>query len=280
MADRRPSREHRESARQASRSAYETAVDVVVTGFAVIIPLVITLYILEMAFNVVAALQPFVGLLNYLGVTGWVRQTGLVDLVVGQLRLFPSASAFISEITAAVVLVVVIVGVGVVARNTYGESLIDVVDSLIVAIPGVGTVYKSFRRMTDVMMESDAQNFREVKLVEFPRDGTCVIGFETNDSPEVIREAAGVEGGMRTLFLPLAPNPVMGGFLSHVPDERVYDVDMTVEEGIRSIVTSGVAVDADGDTAGVEPIETDHVREVLEREWNHTRETVLDREER
>jgi hypothetical protein len=47
---------------------------------------------------------------------------------------------------------------------------------------------------------------------------------------------------MLTLFLPLAPNPVMGGHLAHIPEDRVYDVDMTVEEGIRTIVTSGVAV--------------------------------------
>ena len=46
---------------------------------------------------------------------------------------------------------------------------------------------------------------------------------------------------METLFLPLAPNPVMGGFLINVPAERVYDVDLTVEEGVRAIVTSGVA---------------------------------------
>lgn len=48
---------------------------------------------------------------------------------------------------------------------------------------------------------------------------------------------------MQTLFVPLAPNPVMGGFLTHLPDERVHDVDLTVEEGVQSIVTSGAAID-------------------------------------
>jgi hypothetical protein len=53
---------------------------------------------------------------------------------------------------------------------------------------------------------------------------------------------------MKTLFLPLAPNPVMGGHLVHLPEDRVIDVEMTVEEGIRTVVTSGVAIsDADGD---------------------------------
>ena len=41
----------------------------------------------------------------------------------------------------------------------------------------------------------------------------------------------------------------MGGYLAHVPADRVHDVDMTVEEGIRTIVTSGIAVGEDGESA-------------------------------
>jgi hypothetical protein len=52
---------------------------------------------------------------------------------------------------------------------------------------------------------------------------------------------------MVTLFMPMAPNPVMGGFVIHVSRDRVVDVDLTVEEGIRSIVTSGVAIGDEDD---------------------------------
>jgi uncharacterized membrane protein len=55
---------------------------------------------------------------------------------------------------------------------------------------------------------------------------------------------------MVTLFMPMAPNPVMGGHVVHVPTSRVYDIDMTVEEGLRSIVTSGVAT-GDAEEAAV-----------------------------
>jgi uncharacterized membrane protein len=46
---------------------------------------------------------------------------------------------------------------------------------------------------------------------------------------------------MVTMFIPMAPNPVTGGFLTYVPESQVYDIDMTIEEGVRSILTSGVA---------------------------------------
>jgi uncharacterized membrane protein len=60
---------------------------------------------------------------------------------------------------------------------------------------------------------------------------------------------------MVTMFLPMAPNPVTGGFLTHVPRSRVHDVDMTVEEGIRSILTSGVATGNEDDQTQVPSME-------------------------
>jgi len=67
---------------------------------------------------------------------------------------------------------------------------------------------------------------------------------------------------MMTLFMPLAPNPVMGGYVVHVPQDRVYDVDMTVEEGIRSIVTSGVATgDSDSKEYSGQLVDFQTVRE-------------------
>jgi uncharacterized membrane protein len=61
---------------------------------------------------------------------------------------------------------------------------------------------------------------------------------------------------MTTLYLPMAPNPVMGGHVIHVPIERVCDVDMSVEEGVQSIVTSGVAVDETEDAAVADSVGT------------------------
>ena len=65
---------------------------------------------------------------------------------------------------------------------------------------------------------------------------------------------------MTTLFMPMAPNPVMGGFVLHVENDHVYDIDISVEEGIQSIVSSGVTVGADsevtGDIGEIEPVET------------------------
>ena len=223
----------------ARRSVHERVADVVLTGVAVILPLVVTVYILDAALAIlVSVLDPLVRALVFFEVVTIVENSPVIQ-ALQVLGLYQSVASFLAHLIALVLLALIIVGLGVMGRNRYGDQFIDYFDAVFMAVPGVGTVYESFRRMSDVMLESEIENFRSVKLVEFPRDGTYVIGFETARPPLGIREQVGVDG-MVTLFLPLAPNPVMGGFLTHMPEDRVMDVDMTVEEGVRNIITSGI----------------------------------------
>ncbi|RDI73042.1 DUF502 domain-containing protein [Halopelagius longus] len=210
------------------------------TGVGIIIPFIVTLYILDVALEFVrSALRPIIDLLRWMGVFEFVESAGFVLFLV-ELNVYSTVIDFLSELIAILVLLGVVVVVGSVGQNRHGERIIDLVDLAITSIPGVGTVYKSFRRMGDVMLDQEAENFQEIKLVELLGDDVYVIGFETSRSPETVSAATGHDE-MVTVFVPLAPNPVTGGFLTHVPRENVHDVDMTIEEGVRSILTSGVA---------------------------------------
>lgn len=223
----------------AGQSAYEESVDVILTGIAVILPLVVTVYILDAAMGIlVSVLDPVVRALVFFEVVTIVENSPIIE-ALQVLGLYQSVASFLAQLVALVLLVVIVVSLGVLGRHRYGDRLIEYFDSVFMAVPGIGTVYKSFRRMSEVMLESEMENFRSVKLVEFPRDGTYVIGFETARPPMGVRDSVGVDE-MVTMFLPLAPNPVMGGFLTHMPRDRVMDVDMTVEEGVRNIITSGI----------------------------------------
>lgn len=227
---------------EAEESLRERAFDVVMTGVAIIVPFVVTLYVLDLALGfVVGALGPFVDLLKWLGMIEAFQRLNFIQFLI-EIDVYGQVIGFLGELFAVIVLIAVIVVVGFVGRNRYGERIIDYVDLAIAAIPGVGTVYKSFRRMGDVMLDDGSENFQEVRLVECLGEELYLLGFETGRSPDAAAAATDHEE-MVTMFLPLAPNPVTGGFLTYVPRERVIDVDMTVEEGIRSILTSGVASD-------------------------------------
>ncbi len=109
-------------------------------------------------------------------------------------------------------------------------------------VPGVGQVYGSFREMSRTIADGE-ESFRDVKLVEYPSDGSYTMAFVTADTPPELEQSTGhTEEGMMSLFLPMGPNPVMGGFVIYVSRDRVYDVDLSVEEGLQAIITSGVAI--------------------------------------
>lgn len=200
------------------------------TGAAITVPLIITLIVLTVVLDfIVGLMAPLVGVLNQAGITA-----GIEDVLV--------------QVLALAVLVGIMFAVGAVAERRPEES--DVATSFDAAmerIPGLGSIYTSVNRMSEVILESDTQSFQEVKLVEFPHSETYAIAFLTASAPEEVEVATG-HHGMMTLFVPFAPNPFMGGQLVLVPEHRVHDVDMTVEEGVQAVVTSGVAVD---ESAGV-----------------------------
>ena len=193
-----------------------------ITGAAVMLPLIVTVMVLGFVVNFISQqLNPITGLL-------------------GQL-LGEQASGFVLKLVAVLLLLAVIFVVGVVAERRPGRSGFGALfDTLVSRIPGVGSLYRSIDEMSGMLLDNDTDTFQEVKLVEFPDQGSYAIAFLTADTPEIVLDTTEHEG-MVTLFLPMAPNPVMGGHVLHVNEEQVYDLDLSVEEGIQSIVTSGVA---------------------------------------
>ncbi|KTG08698.1 hypothetical protein AUR64_18720 [Haloprofundus marisrubri] len=213
------------------RTVRERLRDAVISGVAVVIPLVITFVVFMVALN---AISEYLDVLSdYLVQLPWAASVPTARHVDRELAI---------ELLTPAVLVAIVLLVGfVVEGSKYGERAVDYFDAVLGAVPGVGAVYESFRQMSDVVLESDVQNFREVKLVEFPADGAYTLGFVTTETPPSLTDAIDHDE-MLTMFLPLAPNPVMGGHLVHLPTSKVHDVEMTVEEGVRAIVTSGVAI--------------------------------------
>jgi uncharacterized membrane protein len=251
------------TARDAGKSLYRTFVDVLLTGVVVIIPLIVTLWVLSAAFGFIAnALRPFVQVLRWGGLIRSVKELGFVDFLI-TVGIYANVVEFLTTIVALLILFVVVFGVGLLARLRYGEQLIDFFDKVIMAIPAVGSIYGSFRRMGDAMLESSVDNFQEVVLVEFPDEAIYVMGFKTSEAAIPLKVATG-EQSLTTLFLPLAPNPVMGGYLAHVPDEQITTVDMSVDEAVSVIITSGIATEEpeEGDYRGLSEAEREQLGEL------------------
>ncbi|WP_255195566.1 DUF502 domain-containing protein [Halorarius litoreus] len=199
-----------------------------ITGTAIILPLAVTLLILGFVLNFISTrLDP---------ITGAIQSSPFVA---------QSTEELLIEGVTVLTFLAVVFCLGFVAEfSSRGDRVGRSFDDVMEAIPGVGSVYTSFNEMSEILLDSDTDSFQEVKLVEYPGDGSYTVAFKTAETPGVIEDGTGHDD-MVTLFMPMAPNPVMGGFVIHVSKDRVFDVDMTVEQGIRSIVTSGVAIGED-----------------------------------
>jgi uncharacterized membrane protein len=210
-----------------------------VRGLAILLPLVVTVLVLSF-------------------VLGFIADT--IDPVVVALVGIPFfQSRILVTLLTLAVFAAVVVSIGVGAEyGAAGGRVESQFDAFMTAIPGVGSIYRSFDEVSDLLLDSDTDSFRDVKLVEYPKAGSYVVAFKTAETPEPIRAEVDADE-METLFMPMAPNPVMGGFVIHVERDRVVDADLTVEEGIRSVVTSGVAVSGED---APDPIDDQHLERV------------------
>lgn len=210
------------------RTIIEIVRGVLLSGISLMAPFVVTIVVLGFVFDFVAnLLTPFARALTLLGFTG--GRTGVVA----------------HGLTLAIMLGVVFL-LGVFADTRPVQDIHSGLGRVVEAVPGVGSVYASFDRMSDVMLDGDIKSFREVKLIEFPHAEVYSLAFKTSEFTETTVD--GRDETMIVLFVPLAPNPVMGGFMVCVPAHRVRDVDMTVQDAFQAIVTSGVAMSRSNDS--------------------------------
>ncbi|WP_254545059.1 DUF502 domain-containing protein [Halomarina pelagica] len=222
--------------RRTNRTLRERVRQWFITGAALTIPLFATLLVLAFALDFLSGLlDPVVMTLFYVE-----ADTKTVDPTVLK-----------AATVVAFLAVVLVIGIVAETRPTGGR-LTGVVDRTIERIPGIGSLYTGFRQMSEVVVEGDVESFRDVKLVEFPTPGSYTVAFVTAETPTHVEESTGHED-MVTLFMPMAPNPVMGGYVLHTSRDRVIDVDMTIEEAVQSIVTSGVTVNGEGGSRAIPP---------------------------
>jgi uncharacterized membrane protein len=127
---------------------------------------------------------------------------------------------------------------GMIGANFLGKKIVRLWDKLIGKIPGVSSVYNGIKQVMDTMFSSKGKAFRKVLLVQYPRPGLWSIAFQTGVGSAEVNRAIG-EDEVVTIFIPTTPNPT-SGFLMMVPKRDVQELDMTVDQGLKFIISLGV----------------------------------------
>lgn len=128
---------------------------------------------------------------------------------------------------------------GAVTTNFLGRYFVRLSDRIILGIPVVRSVYSAFKQITDVFQNNATGQFDEVVMVQYPRQGTWAVGFVSGSAKGVIRGTLGEN--FVGVFVPTTPNPT-SGFLLYVPEDQIKRLDMTIEEGVKVILSAGLVV--------------------------------------
>lgn len=132
--------------------------------------------------------------------------------------------------------VVILFVTGLLVTNFIGSRIVGFWEKLLCRIPLIRSIYTAVKQVTEALLTPSGKSFRKVMLIEFPRKGLWSIAFQTSDAPFHTPE----EGEHITVFVPTSPNPT-SGFLMVVKTEDTQELNMTVEEGLKIIISIGVS---------------------------------------
>lgn len=135
--------------------------------------------------------------------------------------------------------VTLLVLTGSLAANILGRRLIDAWERVLARIPLVSWVYSGVKKVAETLLSPGGQSFRKVLLMEYPRKGIWSLCFQTSSTLAEVQARTDKE--VICVFVPTTPNPT-SGFIVLVPREEVIELDMTVDEALRMVISLGVVV--------------------------------------
>lgn len=136
-----------------------------------------------------------------------------------------------------VALVISLILIGMLAAGLIGRTLIRIGEGIVARMPVLRGIYAASKQVIETVIGQNATSFREVVLVEFPRRDCWTLGFITGAPGAEIQRAGKDE--LVNVFLPTTPNPT-SGYLIFVPRRDVVKLSMTVEDGIKFVVSGGI----------------------------------------
>jgi len=141
-----------------------------------------------------------------------------------------------------IILTLLIVGLtGLLVRNVLGQHLLRYWEGVLLRIPFVNSIYKGVKQVSDTLLSGSGNTFRQVLLVRYPHPQAWSLAFQTSVPGEVIDQFA---EEYVAVFIPTTPSPV-NGFYFFVRKADTIEMDMSVDEALRSIVSMGVAADSE-----------------------------------
>lgn len=187
----------------------------IVSGFLILVPLIITFLILRFVY---------------------VYVEGLFDPIVGDFAwTFPGIGVLITLVLLYIT-----------GAFLAGKRMRAWEDSLLSKVPIVGSIYSVSRQSIDALQSTTGQHFSRVVFLDWPRPGVRAMGFVTGH----LHSGIDGSGAMVVVYIPTVPNPT-SGMLAWVPEDQVISTDITVEEAMKAVFSGGIVLPSIGTTTRI-----------------------------
>jgi len=192
--------------------------NIFITGLLITLPIALTYFILQFLFKNLDTLSP-------------VFTKVLIDMGA------PIPEGYQIPALGLVITLLIVLAVGWFTTNFFGKQMINLGESIVEKIPFVRKIYKGSKQVVQSIAQADTTAFRKVVLLEFPRRGMLAIGFVTGSARGEVQ--AYTREDVLNVFVPTMPNPT-SGFLVFSPPEDLTEIDMSIEDGIKYVVSGGI----------------------------------------
>ena len=142
----------------------------------------------------------------------------------------------------ALLTMLIIFVTGLIATNFFGKRLILLWEAILARVPVVKSIYASVKQVSDTLFSDSGNAFRQAVLVQFPRQGAWTIAFVTGKPGGDV--ANHLSGDFVSVYVPTTPNPT-GGYFLMMPRTEVIELDMSVDEALKYIISMGVVAPPD-----------------------------------
>ncbi len=133
----------------------------------------------------------------------------------------------------------VLILTGMLAANLLGKRAVELWEKILNRIPLVRSIYNSVKQIATTVLASEGKSFRKVVLVEYPRKDVWSMGFVSNEHIDIHSDR--IDHDISAVFVPTTPNPT-SGFIIMIPKCDLIELNLSIEEGFKYIISMGVIV--------------------------------------
>ncbi|MCD6460727.1 DUF502 domain-containing protein [bacterium] len=189
-----------------------------ITGLIIILPIIVSIYLFTFLF---------------------VKLTDYIFNLFPEIYLTKFQFKILLRLIALGLLIAVIILLGMFGRNVIGRKLLYFGESILLKIPLLGRVYIAVKQVSEAFLGYDKNILNQVCLIEYPRKGLHSIGFITSKTIGEIQYRT--QKSVVNVFIPTTPNPTSGIFIM-VSEKEVIPLQMTIEEGLKLVISGGAVV--------------------------------------